>query len=76
VIPHIRFHDPRHCHATLLLQQSVHPKIVQERLGHVTPAFTLHVYSHVLPEMQHEAAKRLQKRLFGDPNEPNESTGR
>jgi integrase len=75
-VPRIRFHDLRHCHATLLLQQGVHPKIVQERLGHATPAFTLHVYSHVLPGMQHEAADRLQERLFGGLSGKNESTGR
>ena len=75
-VPRIRFHDLRHCHATLLLQQGVHPKIVQERLGHATPAFTLHVYSHVLPGMQHEAAARLQERLFGGRDGKNESTGR
>ncbi len=61
----IRFHDLRHCHATLLLQQGVHPKVVQERLGHSTPAFTLHVYSHVLPGMQEAAARALEARLFG-----------
>ena len=58
-LPRIRFHDLRHCHATLLLRQGVNPKIVQERLGHSTPAFTLHVYSHVLPGMQEEVVRRL-----------------
>jgi len=75
-VPRIRFHDLRHCHATLLLQQGVHPKIVQERLGHATPAFTLHVYSHVLPGMQHEAAARFHERLFGGQGEQKESTSR
>jgi len=64
-LPQIRFHDLRHSHATLLLQQGVHPKIVQERLGHSTPAFTLAVYSHVLPGMQADAAKAFETRLFG-----------
>ncbi len=72
-VPRIRFHDLRHCHATLLLQQGVRPKIVQERLGHATPALTLHVYSHVLPGMQHEAAARLQERLLNDRREKNDS---
>lgn len=35
-VPHIRLHDLRHTHASLLLEQGVHPKIVSERLGHVT----------------------------------------
>jgi integrase len=63
-LPRIRFHDLRHAHATLLLRQGVHPKVVQERLGHSTPAFTLQVYSHVLPGMQEEAAEALGQRLL------------
>lgn len=56
----IRFHDLRHTHATLLLQQGVHPKIVSERLGHSTISMTLDTYSHVLPNMQREAVKQLE----------------
>ena len=47
-----RLHDLRHTHATLALQAGVHPKIVSERLGHSTIAFTLDVYSHAIPHMQ------------------------
>jgi integrase len=63
-VPRIRFHDLRHCHATLLLQQGVHPKVVQERLGHSTITMTLDTYSHVLPGMQECAAADLEKRLL------------
>lgn len=56
----IRFHDLRHTHATLLLQQGVHPKIVSERLGHSTISMTLDTYSHVLPNMQREAVRQLE----------------
>jgi integrase len=66
-LPRIRFHDLRHSHATLLLSQGVHPKVVQERLGHATPGFTLAVYSHVLPGLQERASQALQERLFGSP---------
>jgi integrase len=52
----IRFHDVRHTYATLALTAGVHPKIVSERLGHATVAFTLDVYSHVVPGMQQDAA--------------------
>ncbi|OFW72092.1 MAG: hypothetical protein A2Y55_12560 [Actinobacteria bacterium RBG_16_68_12] len=55
-LPHVRFHDLRHAHATLMLQQGVHPKIVSERLGHASIGITLDTYSHVLPAMQAEAA--------------------
>jgi len=54
--PHIRLHDARHSHATLLLKQGVHPKVVQERLGHASITTTLDTYSHVLPGMQQSAA--------------------
>ncbi|MEI6806158.1 MAG: site-specific integrase [Myxococcaceae bacterium] len=58
-LPTIRFHDLRHTAATILLSQGVHPKVVQERLGHAQIAMTLDIYSHVLPSMQHEAAQKL-----------------
>ena len=58
-IPERRFHDLRHTHATLLLLQGEHPKVVQERLGHATISITLDTYSHVLPSMQKDAAARI-----------------
>ena len=57
----VRLHDLRHAHATILLQQGVHPKIVQERLGHSTIAITLDIYSHVSPGLQEAAAKRFDE---------------
>ncbi len=59
----LRFHDLRHAHATQLLRQGVHPKIVSEQLGHSTVGITLDVYSHVLPNMQESAAKTLDSAL-------------
>ena len=55
-LPEIRFHDLRHTCATLLLSRSVHPKIVQELLGHATIAMTLDTYSHYLPAMGDQAS--------------------
>ncbi len=55
-LPLIRFHDLRYTHATLLLKAGVPLKVVSERLGHSTPAFTMTVYQHVLPGMQRDAA--------------------
>ncbi|MDA0988600.1 MAG: site-specific integrase [Chloroflexi bacterium] len=54
--PHIRLHNARHTHATLLLKQGVNPKVVQERLGHACITTTLDTYSHVLPGLQQSAA--------------------
>lgn len=55
----IRFHDLRHTSATLLLQQGVHAKVIQKRLGHSKVTFTLDVYSHVLEEMDRTASNVL-----------------
>ena len=63
-LPEIGFHDLRHTAATMLLAQGVHPKGVQERLGHATIAITLDTYSHVLPSMQREAADQIQALLI------------
>jgi integrase len=52
-----KFHDLRHTHAVMLLKQNVHPKIVQERLGHSTISVTMDIYSHVIPSMQKDAIK-------------------
>lgn len=57
----IRFHDARHTHASLLLRQGIHPKIVQERLGHSSIAITLDTYSHVAPGLQEAAALKFDE---------------
>ena len=58
-LPHIRLHDLRHTHASLLLQAGVHPKVVQERLGHSSIRVTLDTYSHVMGGLQETAAQRF-----------------
>lgn len=62
-LPHIRFHDLRHSAATLLMSQGVHPKVVQEFLGHSTITMTMDTYSHVLPSMQQDAISKLNDAL-------------
>jgi len=57
----IRLHDARHTHASLMLKQGVHPKIVQERLGHASIQITLDTYSHVAPGLQEAAAESFDK---------------
>ena len=59
-LPRIRFHDLRHTAATLLLLQGVPAKIVSEMLGHANIAITLDLYSHVLPDMQEQAAAAME----------------
>jgi integrase len=64
-LPRTRFHDLRHAHATQLLGAGVHPKAVSERLGHSTVAFTMDVYSAVIPSMGRAAADAADT-LFGE----------
>lgn len=58
-LPRITFHDTRHTWATLALQAGVHPKVVSERLGHSSVAFTLDVYSHAVQGLDDDAAARV-----------------
>ncbi len=57
----IRLHDARHTHASLMLLKGIHPKIVQERLGHASIAVTLDIYSHVTPGLQQAAADKFDE---------------
>ena len=59
----LRLHDLRHLHATLLLRQGTHPKVVSERLGHSTVGITLDLYSHTGPTLQAQAATDLESLL-------------
>jgi integrase len=58
-LPRITFHDTRHTWATLALEAGVHPKVVSERLGHSSVAFTLDVYSHAIQGLDDDASARV-----------------
>ena len=60
-LPDIRFHDLRHSAATLLLSLGVHPKVVQEILGHSQISMTLDIYSRVMPSMHEDAMNKLNE---------------
>ena len=62
----IRLQDVRHTHASLLLKAGVNPKVVSERLGHSSVAFTLDTYAHVMPGMQPDAAEMFMKIVLGE----------
>jgi len=64
-LPHLSLHGLRHAHATLMLTQGVHLKVVSERLGHSNIAVTADTYSHVLPGLQRDAALALDGLLTG-----------
>lgn len=69
----IRLHDARHTHASLMLKQGVHPKIVQERLGHSSIQITLDTYSHVAPGLQEAAAESFEKLISPSYNRVSEN---
>lgn len=76
-VPTIRFHDLRHTHGSLLIQDGIHVKVVSERLGHANIAFTMQTYQHLLPGMQADAAtstERLAKPV--PPGETSSGDGR
>jgi integrase len=58
-LPQIPLHGLRHTWATLALKAGVHPKVVQERLGHANVGITLNIYSHVAPVMHGDAAEQV-----------------
>ena len=64
-LPPIRLHDLRHGWATMALAAGVHPKVVQERLGHASISITLDTYSHVSPALHGEAAETVAALVFG-----------
>ena len=64
-LPPLSVHGLRHTWATLALQAGVHPKVVQERLGHSSISVTMDIYSHVMPSMETDAADRVAALILG-----------
>ena len=62
-LPPLSLHSLRHLHASLLLMSGTHVKVVSERLGHSSVAFTMDVYGHLMPGMQEQAAERIDEAL-------------
>lgn len=60
-LPEIRYHDLRHTYATLMMEHGIHPKTVQQILGHSSIKVTLDLYSHASIQQQHEALDVLEK---------------
>ena len=70
-----RFHDLRHCCATLLLVQGVPARVVQEILGHSHVSTTLGIYSHMIPLLKRDAAERMNALLGPAETAVNTPTG-
>ena len=67
-LPKLSLHGLRHTWATVALKAGIHPKVVQERLGHATIGITLDTYSHVTAGMQADAAARIANLISGGPD--------
>jgi len=63
-LEHIRFHDLRHSHVTLLINSKVPIKVISERVGHSNINTTLNIYAHALKEMDSEASDKISETLF------------
>jgi integrase len=62
-LPRMRFHDLRHSCASLLLVQGVSARVVMETLGHANISITMDTYTHVMPELQRQAADAMDRLL-------------
>ncbi len=64
----IRLHDLRHTHATLGLAAGIPAKVMSDRLGHATVAFTQDIYMHAIPALEESAAQQVADLIFDDDN--------
>ena len=64
-LPHLPFHDLRHSAATILISMGIHPKVIQELLGHSDISITLGIYGHLFPTMGQEVAEKWDG-MFGE----------
>jgi integrase len=64
-VPVIRLHDARHSCATLALSAGVHPKVVQQLLGHASWSTTMDLYTHRVERLQKDASARIEGVIFG-----------
>ncbi len=63
-LPQIRLHDARHSCATLALAAGIHPKVVQQLLGHASWSTTMDLYTHRVERLQRDASERIEDALF------------
>jgi hypothetical protein len=59
-LPHMRFHDPRHTAASLMVSEYPDVVFVSRQLGHANPAITLSVYAHLFDGAHHAQAMRAK----------------
>ena len=75
-LPRIRLHDVRHSYTTAALLAGVPAKVISERLGHATAAFTMQTYAHVIPGMDQDAAVSVAALILSGTDEPEDTAVR
>ena len=61
----VHLHSLRHTQASMLIEQGEYPKVISERLGHASTAFTNDLYGHLMPGMEQAAAAKVDVALKG-----------
>ena len=61
--PHIRLHDLRHSHASMLINLGFSADVVADRLGHSNAAMVLSIYGHMYPQRRVEVVNALDKAI-------------
>jgi Phage integrase family len=74
-LPKLRVYDLRHTHASLLINEGVHPKRISERLGHSSIKLTMDTYGHLFEGSDRDSAEKMQ-RMFGSETAPDEKEKR
>jgi integrase len=64
-LPKVSIHDLRHSAATVLLAQGVELSTISRILGHSTIRVTADIYAHAVPQLQVEAARKMQEAVGG-----------
>jgi Phage integrase family len=67
-LPKLLVYDVRHTHASLLINEGVHPKRISERLGHSSIKLTMDTYGHLFEGSDRDSADKME-RLFGTGSE-------
>jgi integrase len=69
-LPKLRLYDLRHTHASLLINEGVHPKKISERLGHSSIKLTMDTYGHLFEGSDRDSAEKMEKLFGGEPKVP------
>src|SRR5258708_39734312 len=67
-LPDMRFHDLRHCYASLLIGQGAHIRFIADQLGHTSVELLMSTYAHLLAHSYQDERCKLEEAVFGSDN--------